>query len=417
MLQQLRWRLESERAWRLVTLAERDQKEGGNTEAHAKLERAEGVYRDLVHACVRKEGENSALCAGFLSDFGSVRSRQGNHQEARAILERALAIKRRVHRPNHAEIGTAWWELGIASERWGRPADAEAYLRKALEVDERGRNDRRSIVGDECHELGLVCLQQHKYSEALDWFCRARGIRLGVLGEHSHDYQQSWICAAWILFNLGRYHECEQEMGELLAVTRRTFGESSVHYGMRLMLYARTLAVLERPESVETARRAMELLEEVGPIPDIATSQARDAVIQIEDLVQKVQVMSPCESLVASGRYQEAARCYQNCLAEDPGPADEAIQSAILSRLVDIHLRLDNLDDAYRCAQRALAIDGRRCVNEPGILRDNDLAASLMDMGMVLAQRGDVLGADSFYEQSDALDRRTLAAEPSSTLR
>ncbi|MDQ1351476.1 MAG: hypothetical protein QG657_1778 [Acidobacteriota bacterium] len=400
-----------EQAWQLVTQAEKDQKEGRQSAAEKKFREAEQIERALLTECKKSYGENSRPYAAFLSDLGSILSRQGKHEEALTLLKKALEIKITIFGHFHSEVGTAYWEIGFAFKRQNRFHDAENYLQKAIEVDESINGTNHSIVGDESQELGVVSRKIGKLSTALNWFRKAKEIRSKVFNEASREYQESWFCIAATLFDLGRYEECKQEMEKLLELTRHTIGENDALYGLRLLLYARTLAMMGKPEYLEISKKMIHHLSAIEHIPQILLMKARDVALNSLPLIKKLSVMAPGERLFQEGKYQKSEEFFKEVLDKLP-PEDTNIASAILSKLVEIHRRLKRLDNAAIYAKRALDIDKEKLSLDKTLININDLAASYLDVGLVLEEQGKIIESDKYFLKSEILDRTILQREP-----
>lgn len=412
MIRMLKWSAKHKYAWELVTQAEKDEKEGREKVAEEKYQEAEEIERKLVLECREVYGENSRRCVAFLSDLGSIRSRQGHHEEAFEILIKALTIKKNQYGNYHPEVGTGYWELGIACKRKKDYEDAERYLLNALEVDERINGSMHSTVGDECHELGLVCSKLCRYTSALEWFRRAEKIRRKVAGTSSHDYLQSWVNIAYALFELGRYEECKSELENLLEPTRNTLGETSPLYGMRLSLYARTLAMIGKSnESLEVAEKAVELLSSIKNIPEISLMEGRDHLIKTKKWNKKLTIIGPCVRLETEGDYNGAEECFLAAL-DKLAPGDIDIESMILTRLVQIQRQLKCHDKAKHYAEQELALDLKKYKLEDSIENLNDIAASYLDLGLVLMEQGKIFEADDNFTKSREVDESILSREP-----
>jgi len=400
-----------EHAWHLVTQSELDEKTGDHKAAQAKLQEAEHTLRVLLTEHERERGKDTPQYAAFLSDYGSVRSRQCAHGEALEILQAALDLKIALYGPVHAEVGTGYWELGLACERWNQAGRARDYFLEAVRVDSQVFGSDHKTVGDECHELGLVSLKLNKLSEALRWFMNAVEIRRKALGTASYDYQQSHHGVAKTLFDLGRYQECAQQLDELLEITRTSLGEQQPLFGFRLLLYGLTLVRLEQPEGAVTVKRAIELVEAVDTIPELSLMEARDTVLSARAQIRYFSLISPAERLIREGEYQQAEVQLKATL-EILQPEEKAMTSQVLSRLVEVQRLLKKRDDALESAQQALELDRERFADDLSLACRNDLAGGLIDLGLVLSDRGRIIEADRLYLESEQLDEEILAAEP-----
>ena len=90
--------------------------------------------------------------ARALETLGSVRSRQGRHEEAIAMLQETLAMRQALLGREHPETTITLGNLGVVFSEAGRPADARVYISEALEIE-------RAILGPDHPSLAVLLLQ------------------------------------------------------------------------------------------------------------------------------------------------------------------------------------------------------------------------------------------------------------------
>ncbi len=69
------------------------------------------------------------------------------HDEAGALLRRALAIQERVHGPVHPAVASALNELGNIASVSGRYRDAEAAFQRMVEIYRAVYHDHHYLIG------------------------------------------------------------------------------------------------------------------------------------------------------------------------------------------------------------------------------------------------------------------------------
>ncbi|MEM9488819.1 MAG: serine/threonine-protein kinase, partial [Myxococcota bacterium] len=132
----------------------------GRAEALELYERALHIYQEL-------EGPEHPDVASILFDIGLVRVKMGNFAEARDLYQRALAVYRRTYgerNPRTANILTALAQLEV---RAGALATAHEYIQAALRIHEAelppDHRDRLQALT----LLALVLYREKKYDQAL----------------------------------------------------------------------------------------------------------------------------------------------------------------------------------------------------------------------------------------------------------
>jgi tetratricopeptide (TPR) repeat protein len=102
------------------------------------LEEAGKRARLALDTFVRIYGESSSQAAGAANTLATVAQARGDYDEARALFEQSLAIKRAVYGGESARVAGAEYNLGLLLLlRLGAPPQAEPHLRRAVEIGSR----------------------------------------------------------------------------------------------------------------------------------------------------------------------------------------------------------------------------------------------------------------------------------------
>lgn len=114
----------------------------------------------------RKTLGPSAELAQSLNDFGVAEGQVADLDSARATLEEALTMRRKVRGPEHPEVAVSESELGRILSDQGHLPEAEAHFRSALAI-------RRKVLGPADHETATSMSD-------LALLLRAKGDRAGA---------------------------------------------------------------------------------------------------------------------------------------------------------------------------------------------------------------------------------------------
>jgi Tfp pilus assembly protein PilF len=108
------------------------------------------VIREAVY------GPDHPEVASALINLGVVQLRLGELGDARASLERALAISEAVYGPDHPEVASALGYLGVVQIRTRKLRDARASLKRALAINEAAYGSDHRKVAKTVIDLDVV---------------------------------------------------------------------------------------------------------------------------------------------------------------------------------------------------------------------------------------------------------------------
>ncbi|MCA9709564.1 MAG: tetratricopeptide repeat protein, partial [Myxococcales bacterium] len=196
-----------------------------------QLDRAASL-RFAATAAVDRSGDEVAR-GWLLNNLGILYGQRREYEQARAYLERALAVKQSMLGPEHLDVGIAWFNLGNAlngddrldeardaferarsifvqtvgsshphvafvetglghvRRTEGRLAQAAVHYRQALEISERARGPNDLRVAKSLQYLGEVQAEAKQLDEAARHLERARKIYERVMGP---DTAQVGVC-------------------------------------------------------------------------------------------------------------------------------------------------------------------------------------------------------------------------------
>jgi len=176
----------------------------------------------------------------MLTLLGRIYYRRGAYDQALPLLEQAVALGRRTLGPSR-ELAQSLNDLGTARGEKAQLDAARAALEEALAM-------RRKILGEEhpevavTHsELGRVLFDQGRLGEA-EAHCRsALAIRRKVLGPDDHETAVSMSDLGHLLRRKGDRAGAEALFRETLAVTRKSSGPKHPDVAMSLTNLAQTV--------------------------------------------------------------------------------------------------------------------------------------------------------------------------------
>lgn len=182
---------------------------------------------DAGAARVQKElAGQPEVKAAMLSVMGRTYQRLGEPDKARPLLEEALATRRRVLEPEHADVAESLNDMGVLLRDKGDTAAAEPLLAEALAMRRRVLGSGHRDVADSLVELGRLRSDRGSDQKAEPLLREALSIRRKALGDEAHETATSMNELALLLWHKGDLPGAEELFRQCLAINRRTFGEN-----------------------------------------------------------------------------------------------------------------------------------------------------------------------------------------------
>ncbi len=192
---------------------------GQSQEARVLLEKAVAVRESTLS----EKGQTLATC---LSDLGKVLYDLGDYRNARQLNERALEIQGRVLRRDHPEIATILQRLGDCEVRLGEYQAARGYCDSALCVRTRSLPPLHSDLGESYERLAQLQGLLGKFTDAKVSCERAVSILQGSLGVDHPRTLSALQTRAELLLASGEYREAQSLLQRVLNTRIRALGES-----------------------------------------------------------------------------------------------------------------------------------------------------------------------------------------------
>jgi tetratricopeptide (TPR) repeat protein len=185
--------------------------------ARATLEEALAMRRKVL-------GREHPEVAVTENELGRVLFDQGRLGEAEAHFRAALAIRRKALGPAHHETATSLSDLGLLLRDKGDRAGAEALLREALAVTRKSRGPRHPDVATALANLALIVNERGDLAAAEAMFREALAISQAILGKDHPANAQRLANLAGTLRLEGKLAEAETKIEEALALSRSALG-------------------------------------------------------------------------------------------------------------------------------------------------------------------------------------------------
>jgi tetratricopeptide (TPR) repeat protein/two-component sensor histidine kinase len=215
----------------------------------------------------RLNGRDSLEVAATLGRLGALAQRSGKG-DAVALFRRSLAIRQARLGPHHAEVADVLGKLGMTLASQGRFDEAETTLRRSLALDERLWGGRDPHVAKVLHNLGGIEYYRGRTSEAERLLQRALAIREAALPADDLDLAGSREALALLLQKQGRPAEAAPLLERLVATSEKVYGPDHPELARTLLnLGMARKALGEDPAARQLIERAL-AIDEAALAPD-----------------------------------------------------------------------------------------------------------------------------------------------------
>jgi len=326
--------------------------------------------------------------AQLLYVLGRTRRRIGLYDSTRALLHRALEIRRRKLGRAHPKTAEVLKELAL----WTRDAEgdyaiAESLFTEELAVRRATQGPRHEDVAEALKNLVYVQRHQDKLDEARASIQKALSIQRATYGDEHMAIAESLYNLAAILLDQGRYEKAEQIQRKSLALCqKRTEGP---HPGTAANLNNLGILLDEQGEyrrAEEMYRRALSMKRSLydTPHPEVAAT--------LSNLAQTLQDQGVHDE--AESHIRRALRMNRSLYG--PSHPDIAADLTVLGELLHEQHRFAAADSAYRAARTMLHDEGR---------------ATTSAMATTQTEHAQLLRAQERYAEAAAAFKKALALE------
>jgi serine/threonine-protein kinase len=309
--------------------------------AHELLDR--GLER------VQQMDGRPAAQAQMLHALGSVHRHLGEYGEATPLFERALELRRGIHREDHQNIAESLVALADVYRLLNRLDDAEALLREALAMERDLVGDEHRLVARTMSELSLTLRDGGAYEAAEPLAREALAMRRRLLGDEHQDVAESVNYLAALLRRMGDYAASEPLYREALTMRQRLYGG-------------------DHPEIAESLNNLAVQLDQMGDYG------------------------------AAEPRYRQALAMYRRLFGEN-----HPFVATAMGNLGILLARMERLDEAEELYRGALAIR-RQVFGE----EHPEVASGLFLIGSLHRRRQDYEAAEPYYRQVLEMRRKLL---------
>ncbi len=202
--------------------------------------------------------------ARMLDAMGVAYGGLGVYDRAKSLLERALALRRRLHDGDHADLAASMYNLATVLRFRGEFESAEALFRDALAMRRRLFGDQHPTVVKSLNGLGFVLRGRGADAEAESAYREALASGRAVYGGPHVEIAAALNGLGTALSDQGRFDDAVQAYREALEMYLTLVGEDHPETGVVLLNLGRTLDRKGDPQEAEVfLRRAVDVSRRV----------------------------------------------------------------------------------------------------------------------------------------------------------
>ncbi len=341
-----------------------------------------------------RTGVDSALAgqpevqAEMLSVLGRVYSNLGLYDEAAALVERSVTLRRGLHGDRHLSVATTETQLADVYQDLGQYQAAESLLTRALALGRELHGTRSEAVAYSLDRLATAYQEQSRYDEAEPLYREALEIRTALLGPDHLDVAESKLNLALLLWWKGDYDGSERLAREAMDTRRAQLGprHALVSEAMHNLAQVQQLRG-ELAEAEDLFRESLVIKREVfGNVHPRVTVHLNNYARVLRD----------------RGKYAEAEPLYREALALDRQIFGEEhpYVAASLDNLAALLTDRGKFAEADSLHALALAMH-RRLLGE----RHVRVAFGLYNIAMLRYRQGDLARAEATHREALAIYR------------
>jgi tetratricopeptide (TPR) repeat protein len=180
-------------------------------------DKAQEVYEVLLDQTTN-ESEKTTI----YSQLGSVKSDQGEYQEAVTFYEKALALVQQSLPPNHPSLASNYNNIGSAYDGMGDHPKALSHYEKALAIDQQSLPPNHPNLAASYLNIGSVYHKMDDYPKALLSYEKALAIQQQSFPPNHPDLAQSYNNMGVVYDSMGDYPKALSSYGRAVNIGQQS---------------------------------------------------------------------------------------------------------------------------------------------------------------------------------------------------
>ena len=177
----------------------------------------------VVSAAIPEHAEDQEL-AELLQKAADYLRVYARYEHARALYERALRIQEQALGPDHPDVASPLYGLGLICWKQGKYEQAKLLYQRALSLQEQVKGTEHTKVAHLLNGLAILSVARGKHEQAEPLYQQALAIRERQLGPEHPDTAESLNNLACLSIKQGKYEQAEQLCRQALFIWKRALG-------------------------------------------------------------------------------------------------------------------------------------------------------------------------------------------------
>lgn len=316
--------------------------------------------------------------------------------EAKAQLEKALALRRQVYGAQHPLVAESVFNLARVVHAMGQYAEARTFYEDSLRMQRKFLGTRHVAVAETLFELGLCLRNLGQYLDAVQAYQESLQLRRELLGDEDRKTAETMHNLAAACWHDADYDTAEPLYNEALRIRRKLLGDGhlEVSYSLNdLAALAHKRGDLQKAADLYTQSLAIRRKELAEDHPELAASLNNLAGV-----------------LRDQGDYEGALDLFRQALSivqsrkDLEGEAHQYVPKG-LSTIGDLLIQLGRLDEAETALNESLRLKRERLGD-----RHSSTAVTLYALAKLKLAQDDLPAAEAFAKDALALQSGVLRA-------
>jgi serine/threonine protein kinase/Tfp pilus assembly protein PilF len=336
-------------------------------------------------------GDQPIVKARLLRTMGNVYRNLGLYNEARPLLEGALALRRETLGENHPDVARSAFGLATLLRRIGEFDEARELYEQALAIRERAPGVTPEDLAASLSGLANLHFDLGEYALARPLYERAVSIVESARGPDDAELTPHLANLGLLLKATGDFTAARPILERTLAIGEKTLGPDHPDLAQDLAILAHVLTMLGEPETAKSHLvRATEIAERALGPDHVLVAECRASLgVLLLEMGDPQGARAQCESA-------------REIVAKALGP-EHPTTAEIEDNLATILGALGEVDEAILLSERSLrTLEAALGPEHPSV------ATNLSNLAKLCRLAGDPDRSKRLYERSLAVFERAL---------
>ncbi|MBX7074307.1 MAG: tetratricopeptide repeat protein [Pirellulales bacterium] len=302
-----------------------------------RLADAQQALERAIAIRTRLHGADSPELVDALENLGDLFDDIGKAKESEELFLRATRIERAAH-GDSLLLANVQMDLANLYKELGRNREAESLVKQALAIRETKLGGNDAAVGHCLSALASIYASEGRYAEAEQLHKKGNAIDLKYYGPQHPEYAKGVGNLAYMYAEQGRYAEAEPLMRQALAIFEKSVGPDSAIVAIALSHLA--IVLIDQGREVE----ALPLMQRVLAIRERVYGPDHPAVaMSLNNLANRHTLDRKYEE--AEKLYRRALAIFEKALGKEHPRAWEIVNN--LGYLAFLQERYDQADELW----------------------------------------------------------------------